>query len=413
MGITYESSGNDGNKPVKPKQEAVRKASVPCRKKPVKAGSGKGKKVGPIVGISVAAVGVIGLVWLGLWTYFGNKDAGAYGFKTPEELAQKVCDLTIVHDIEGVFNLQQEDFQARSDSDIRLTYQRAADDRQYTLQHYKEVFDDTSNIWHFYEERYGQRTKMSAETGTYEPYSEDGKDTYERMCLTQCVNDEFICDEVGVVPVTFHFEGESYDEPLSLDAKVPVVKIKGKWYLGQAIGEAYAKLVDPALTCPPWYDMLDGFHVLGEFDENRQRIWRQDAGSDVIPEGTQILKTEDGKKWYYEDEYRNHAFCTVEVTNKLYGRMMATPTGEKEGPFGGEVLTEDTYEEWWNNYYEEEQRKWEEENPEEAAALAAEEEAMHEHDHDDSEFFEEDPESVSGDDVEIIEGVLSEDAASE
>ena len=124
------------------------------------------------------------------------------------------------------------------------------------------------------------------------------------------VGDDFELDEAGYVPVTATISGDSGVEPADVEHFVPVIKYKGDWYIGQEYGDAYVAAAGDMPTMTG--DLLDGYHVVGEFDANGDRVYRTE-------DGLQMFRDEDGD-YYYEDSFGNKHYCEYEVLN-VYGDL--------------------------------------------------------------------------------------------
>lgn len=332
------------------------------------------KRKGLVAGIAAGCVGIVALVGVGCYLYFGQSGSSG-AFDSPEAVADKVAEYTIAGDMDSLFNLQEKRFQQRSMSDIRMTYDLEEDSREEAVKRYQKAFDE--GVYPIMVSHYGDTVKVSYTVGDYAAYSDEAKKELELSYRMQGVDDEFTCDGAGVVPVTLHLSSENGMEPMDSEMLVPVIEIGGDWSLAQCVTNHYTDQVPEYTAGQPWMDILDGFHIVGEFDSEANRVYRQQEEANGIPMSTQIFMERDGKKknWYYEDSYRNKVYVDVEVTDQLYGQVMATPNGIVKGPDGGEALTEETYDEYWNNYYEEENRKWLEEHPEAAEEMRKHEEA--------------------------------------
>ena len=343
----------------------------------VSASKKKKSRKGATVGIAAGVVGLAVLAGVGGYLYFGRHNSVS-AFDTPEGVAQAAAECTIAKDMDGLFNLQSEKFQQRSMSDVRLTYSLEADDRAETVKVYQRDFDE--GVYPVLLGHYGDTVRVTYDVGKYASYGDDNLSDIELPYRMQGVDDEFTCDDAGVVPVTLHLESDNGIEPMDSELLVPVIEIDGEWTLAQCTTEHYINQVPEYTAGEPWMDILDGFHIVGEFDSDSKRVFRQQEDTDIIPMSTQIFQEKDGNKtkWYYEDNFRNKVYVDVEVTDPLYGQVMATPNGKVTGPDGGEALTADTYEEYWNAFYEEENRKWLEEHPE-AAEQMKELEEQHSH----------------------------------
>lgn len=294
-----------------------------------------------IIGCCVAFFGVIVLVALGIWTYT-KSHLKADKFGTPEEVAQAFAEKLYAGDAMGIFSMQPENMQARSQQDTEMTYAETEGNLEAVVEQQRADMDVylAGVKW-----AHGDDWSADFSVGSYAKYSDDEIQSLQMSYRMMGVGDDFKLDEAGYVPVTATLSGKSGSESSDVIHYVPVVKVKGDWYIGQEYGEEYAEVVGgDIMTATMTGDLLDGYHVVGEFDAEGERVYRTE-------DGIQVMKDEKGD-YYYEDSYGNKHYCEYKVLN-IYGQVEITKETKVVGPHGGEELTSETYEEYWDNYYAE------------------------------------------------------------
>lgn len=303
-------------------------------RKPVK----KNRNLIIILGCA-AAFAVILLVAFGIWTYT-NSGLKASKYGSPQEVAQSFIEKFYAGDAAGVFAMQPEPMQARSKQDTSMTYSSV--EGEVDLETVIEAQRGTMDAYlEGVQWGHGDNWKASFKLGDYVAYGSDETDALSLSFRMMGVGDDFELDEAGYVPVTATISGDSGVEPADVEHFVPVIKYKGDWYIGQEYGDAYVAAAGDMPTMTG--DLLDGYHVVGEFDANGDRVYRTE-------DGLQMFRDEDGD-YYYEDSFGNKHYCEYEVLN-VYGQVKVTKETKVVGPHGGEELTAETYEDYWNDYYE-------------------------------------------------------------
>lgn len=310
-------------------------------KKPVKKGSNSNKRTaGIIIGCVASAAAIVGLIILGVHTYKSSKPER---FETAEELAARAIEYTYVGSAEGLFNLTPEDMQERSLQDVRITYS-FTDDASATRKMDDQLGEFITNMDYLY----GQGWTMTQAPVGYYQYTEEEKSALEVLYRMQGVSDDFVCDEAGYVEVEVTITPLGYTDTTVESRYVPVLKIDGSWYLGQYTDDVMLAKIDGQWE--PYGELLDGFHIVGEFDHEGTRIYRTEDGHQLF------LDKETGER-YYEGDYGNRHYVKYEVLD-IYGYCSVEDI-RVEGPDGGEPLTAETYDAWFNEKYSEQIAEWE------------------------------------------------------
>lgn len=295
-------------------------------------------KKGPVIGCVAAASAVVGLVALGIWTYV-NDGLKSKAYDSPTEVAQAFAEKFYSGDAAGVFSMQPEVMQARSKQDteevnglvVDGSVESVVDIQRGTM----DVYLDSVAASH------GDNWKADFSVGEYTGFSDEEVEKLSLSYRMMGVADDFELDDAGYVLVTATLSGDSGSEPADVKHYVPVIKYKGGWYIGQEFGDEYMAAVDGIESMTG--DLLDGYHTVGEFDINGERIYRTE-------DGMQIMQDEKGE-YFYEDFYGNKHYCEFDVLD-IYGLVSITKDEKVVGPHGGEALTEETYEAYWDAYYE-------------------------------------------------------------
>lgn len=299
----------------------------------------KKNRTGLIAGCCVAVLGVVLLVALGIWTYT-HSGLKSEKYKSPEEVAQAFIEKFYAGDAAGIFSMQPENMQARSKQDTEMTYSSGEVDLDTVIESQRKSMDAHLDNIH---SAYGDNWTVSlSSVGSYTQYPADEIESLQMSYRMMGVDDDFKLDDAGYVTVTVTFSGDSGVGPTDSVVNVPVIKMDGHWYIGQTYGEVYGNLEEGSISDIAG-DLLDGYHIVGEFDADGERIYRTADGSQIL--------TDDKGKHYYEDEYGNKHYCEYKVLD-VYGQVEITKETKVTGPDGGEVLTEDTYEDYWSAYYD-------------------------------------------------------------
>ena len=321
MAITYQ-----GREPVNREQ---RRAAGDYKKRPER------EKKMPAwlwVLLCVLLTAVVFLVGIVGWQAIRHRNDDVY---TPERVADEFITYTYANDVESIFNLMPQALQDRCISDLCETYQLNAESADDLKQVYGRLKAPLAEYIGILDDQHGD-SWTETHTVQEEPafvYDETQTGDLEFEYIIQGVDESFKLEAAQIEAVDLALEAKNGSPGLHTTLHVPVIKVDGDWYLGQQIGELYLPYKEGITDA--YGTLMDGFHMVGEFDSNRRRIYRN-------AEGYQILIDEDGR-YYAEDGYGNiHYYEDAKGEKEL----------EVTGPTGGEVLDESNYEAFWNAYWE-------------------------------------------------------------
>lgn len=272
---------------------------------------------------SVLAAIVI-LCLIGYKTFLHEKGAG---YKSPYELADDFVTYTYQGDTESIFKMQPAVFQERSIHDNQMKYAMTEDEVKQAIENLKKPlaeYIETLNTQH------GEWTETHEVAKDMYEYTDDELFAMQELLKSQGIDEEYVdkISKIGIVDVDVDLTASNDSGGYPHVVHVPVYKHGSFWYLGQRIGDVFTKMTEG--DHDPYGDLLDGFTIV-----NRE----------TNEEGYEILVDPETRREYYQDSYGNKYF--YDENGHEGGNIVETT-----GPDGGEVLTEDTWEDYWNNYYE-------------------------------------------------------------
>lgn len=252
--------------------------------------------------------------------YFKNAQTedGVLCYNTPQELADAFVTATYVNDTDTIFMMMPKAMQIRALSDIQATH--GIEDTEGAMEKYRTYLADyISTMNQLHGDAWSETHTV---LDTLYTYTDEELDDLNLKLKMQGVED-LVVDKAVIVEVDVDLVASNGTGGYRHVVDVPVIKIGRKWYLGQRIGAEFEKRL--LMKYDPYGSLLDGFHVIGEFDADGNRIIRNEYGQ-------RILSDENGQ-WFSHDIYGNIVYY-----NDAYEQIDIT------GPDGGEPLTEETCE---------------------------------------------------------------------
>lgn len=331
MAIRYQDGAG-------PEVQAPRKVPQEPEKQKKKS-TGRKKKAVIAVGAVAAVAAVAAGIGFGVKTLNDNKVV-ENGFLTPEEAAAEFAELSYSGKGNDLFHMFPAEMQEAIIVDVSRTFDLAEDPEKRTKSVERRVEILNGNYGEMSQRYgYGNDEVWSAKHAVSDEvyiYTDEEMEELRRGYILMEV-EGLQPEEARIMTVETEVESP-YTGAEKIVYPVPVVRDGDKWFLGLQGNEGWnTYTADKYQYWNIWERFLEPLHIVGEFDENMNRIYRTD-------EGFQVNTREDGFK-YYEDSFGNIHEVKGEDGGP-YEEISVT------GPDGGEVLDESNYEEYWTEYYD-------------------------------------------------------------